>query len=359
MKKRRVSVWSLFALLMLVAMPLSAAEKLDVRAVLGVSPGKSHSAVLLRDSATADINVGGDTYSQAPLVQDSSAAHYASSLGGPCTHTFDGASESGGSNLLGTAGGSFEILEGTTDLGGGNQRILVEVTALSAGADAEPWVDESQSDAGYLAWRLDVGSILGGANPIEPDTSFTVLDSGVNLFDSSGSLVATLDLLEDNSDTSGLAGVAIISRANDANIAGIDIATLQMFWNIYPQAPEYSSNPVAGSTLDFGDQQINSESAELAVQVSNEGDGNLTLACSLSGANPADFNLGVCATPVAPAAMSNVTVACEPETIGEKSAVLTITSNDADESENTYNLICNGTEPPGENVIFANGFEQD
>jgi hypothetical protein len=154
MKKRLVSIWSITALLM--AMPLSAAEKLDVRAVLGVSPSKSHSAVLLRDSATADINVGGDTYSQAPLVQDSSAAHYASSLGGPGTHTFDGASESGGSNLLGTAGGSFEILEGTTDLGGGNQRILVEVTALSAGADAEPWVDESQSDAGYLAWRLDV-----------------------------------------------------------------------------------------------------------------------------------------------------------------------------------------------------------
>ena len=204
---------------------------------------------------------------------------------------------------------------------------MVEVTALSAGAVAEPWVDASQSDAGYLAWRLDVGSVEGGTNKIEPDMPFTVLDSGVNLFDSSGSLAATLDLLQDNSDMTGLAGVAIISLADDANIAGVDVATLQMFWDIYPQVPEYSSNPAAGSTLDFGDQQINSESAELAVQVSNEGDGNLTLSCGLSGADPVDFNLGVCATPVAPAAMINVTVTCEPATAGE-------------------------------NVIFANGFEQ-
>jgi hypothetical protein len=357
MKRRLVSVWSIFTLL--IAMPLSAAEKLDVRAVLGVTPGKSHSAVLLRGSAAPNIAASGDTYSQAPLVQDSSNAHYVTSVEGPSIHTFDGASESGGSNLLGTAGGTFEVSEGTTDQGDGIQRIMVEVTALSAGAAAEPWVDASQSDAGYLAWRLDVGSEAGGTNKIEPDMPFTVLDSGVNLFDSSGSPVDTLDLLQDNSDMTGLAGVAIISHANDANIAGIDIATLQMFWDIYPQVPEYSSNPVAGSTLDFGDQQINTESGELTVQVSNEGDGNLTLSCGLSGANPVDFNLGVCATPVAPAAMSNVTVTCEPATTGEKIAVLTITSNDVDESENSYNLICNGTEPPGENVIFANGFEQD
>jgi hypothetical protein len=55
--------------------------------------------------------------------------------------------------------------------------------------------------------------------------------------------------------------------------------------------------------------------------------------------------------------MVKVTISCEPQTIGAKTAVLSITSNDADEVENTYDLNCHGIDPPVDEVIFDDGFE--
>ena len=131
----------------------------------------------------------------------------------------------------------------------------------------------------------------------------------------------------------------------------IDVTTLAT------GGPEYSSDPVGGSTLAFGSQQINTESTPMLVEVSNDGTENLTLACVLSGSGASSFNLKACATPVAAQGSTNLSVSCVPVSTGVKTAQLTVTTNDADEGEVSYHLSCTGVAPPNEDIIHADGFE--
>jgi len=111
--------------------------------------------------------------------------------------------------------------------------------------------------------------------------------------------------------------------------------------------PEFSSNPAAGSTLNFGDQEIGTESGDLGIQVTNPGEANLDLyTCGLSGAQSASFRVTSCPSPISPSATGTVSVLCEPTSPGVQNAALTINTNDSDESSVNYGLSCNGVAPP-------------
>jgi hypothetical protein len=121
--------------------------------------------------------------------------------------------------------------------------------------------------------------------------------------------------------------------------------------------PEFDSTPAAGATLNFGDQLIGIESDASSIRVSNLGDLALTLSCSLSGPNAAEFNLVACPTPIVAAGSEDILISCEPVSTGVKLASLTVTTNDSDEGLVNFNLGCTGVEPPPDDVIFSNGFE--
>ena len=111
--------------------------------------------------------------------------------------------------------------------------------------------------------------------------------------------------------------------------------------------PEYSSSPIAGSTLNFGSQQTGTESGNSAIVVTNSGDANLVIqSCNLSGANASSFNVNACPSPIAPAGNSSILISCEPGSVGPKTAQLTVNTNDSDESSVNYSLACTGQAPP-------------
>lgn len=179
----------------------------------------------------------GDSYSLAPWLGDNLNQYYlASAIGAPTTHTFDGSDESGGLNTYGSAGGSFSVSEGIIDMGGGVERYVVEVSAVDASLDGEPWVDASWVGQIFTAWYLDVGNSDGGGNPISPGYSFTVQDSGVFVFDSAGSQIAVLGI-QDTSNSTDLSGSAGLGLNGD-DIAGFDVSTLQMYWDIAPTSED-------------------------------------------------------------------------------------------------------------------------
>jgi len=93
------------------------------------------------------------------------------------------------------------------------------------------------------------------------------------------------------------------------------------------------------------------------VQVDNLGDADLTLGCSITGTDSGSFNLKACPTPIAGAGSGNISVSCESESVGAKSATLDVTTNDADEANVSYILTCTGIEPLPDDILFSNGFE--
>lgn len=142
------------------------------------------------------------------------------------------------------------------------------------------------------------------------------------------------------------------SRLASQNAAGC-IATYE---EVSPE-PEFDSSPAAGSLLNFGDQLTGELSDPLLINVSNTGNADLTVACSLSGDDPASFTINSCQAVVSPLANADLSFACETASEGLKQAVLTLTTNDADEGTVTYDLQCNGVEPFDPGMIFENGFE--
>ena len=109
--------------------------------------------------------------------------------------------------------------------------------------------------------------------------------------------------------------------------------------------PEFSSTPAAGFAFDFGDVVVGTGSAPLVLQVQNLGDAELTLACSIGGANAGSFGVGECPGSVAPTASIELSLDCQPSTPGNQVAVLELATNDSDESLVSYSLLCNGTAP--------------
>jgi len=203
-------------------------------AVLG-SPSKEYgTGALLKQENLVEPTAFGDSYSLAPWLMNRTSQWYLASAIAPTTHTFDGTDESGGLNNYGSTGGSFSVSEGIIDLGGGVERYVVEISAVDSSLNFEPWVDISYIGQMFTTWELDVGIADGGGNTISPGYSFTVQDSGFNVYDSAGALVGNFELSLDASTSTELAGAAALGLQGNGNIAGFDVATIQMYWDIAP-----------------------------------------------------------------------------------------------------------------------------
>ncbi len=142
------------------------------------------------------------------------------------------------------------------------------------------------------------------------------------------------------------------SRLASQNAAGC-IGTYE---EVSPE-PEFGSSPVAGSTLNFGSQLIAELSDPLTISIDNTGAADLSVSCALSGDNPTSFRINACPAVVLPLTGQDLSLGCEPVSAGLNQAILTLTTNDADEGSVTYDLQCNGVEPVDPGMIFNDGFE--
>ncbi|MDZ4730825.1 MAG: choice-of-anchor D domain-containing protein [Xanthomonadales bacterium] len=110
---------------------------------------------------------------------------------------------------------------------------------------------------------------------------------------------------------------------------------------ISPQ-PEVATIPVAGSTLDLGDVAVAGIGTVFDLEVSNSGEVDLTLACSINGLQASHFVLTQCPSVIAATTSNDISLRCDPSSIGELSATLVVTTNDFSEPELNYNLQCTG-----------------
>jgi len=166
---------------------------------------------------------GGDTYNAAPLVQDGVSAFYISDAA-PSTHMFDGTVEGAGNNLA-NPGGTFAIVEAQTPLGL-TDLIQVEMIALNAAGAPAPWV----TVPGFTSWRLDIGAIAAGTDAIDLGP-INVVASGFTVFNSAGASLGTFGLTVDASTGSSVAGVGVVGLGG-GDIAGFDLASIQLFWEV-------------------------------------------------------------------------------------------------------------------------------
>jgi subtilisin len=116
--------------------------------------------------------------------------------------------------------------------------------------------------------------------------------------------------------------------------------------------PEIETSPAAGSTFDFGSVVAGRVTDPLILQVYNSGDADLSLACTLGGTGAEAFAIEACPVSAAPDSTVEVSFYCQPQTAGEVTASLDLATNDADEAEVNFSLVCNGTD-----VLFSDGFE--
>ena len=128
------------------------------------------------------------------------------------------------------------------------------------------------------------------------------------------------------------------------------------FGALPPDEPEFDSAPNPGTELAFGNVEVGASSTPETVEVTNLGGANLELICSLSGANSDQFDISACPTPVGTINPENVTVTCQPTSAGVKSASLDIATNDADEMNVSWPLLCTGL-MLDEEIVFKDSFE--
>lgn len=121
--------------------------------------------------------------------------------------------------------------------------------------------------------------------------------------------------------------------------------------------PEYLSSPAAGSQVHLGEQEVGGTSGPQSIQIQNVGNDDLTLACGLSGPDSGDFAIQNCPALLIPAATGDIQVTCSPGTTGSLAATLTVTTNDSDEGENEYALLCTGVAAALGDAIFVDSFE--
>ena len=153
------------------------------------------------------------------------------------------ATELHGDDLAGNANDTFVVRELQTDLGGGQFLIQAEIIALDSGNARVDWVAAGQTGPNgiFTSWRIDVGGIAAAANLINPDGPFTLLTSGVEVFDLAGGSLGAFGLLLDLSDSTGLGGVGGIGLGG-ADIGGAGVSSLQVFFTVQTQTvPEPAS----------------------------------------------------------------------------------------------------------------------
>jgi len=222
---------SLSALLIVVLIPLSASGEPLVTEIKDLNNAKTFDAVSIFGTGSGGASaVLGDTYTGAPLVQNNISAFLISDTV-PSTQTFDEASEDGGVNLAGPADTRFEVNE-LVVTAGNVQTVIVEWTSVDAARSPTPWVGEGEGP--FFSWRLDVGTEAGAPDTIEDPLATYIAGSGrFSVFNRMGAPLGTFAL--GNPPAAGdteLQGIAVIGLGPNVDIAGFDMASIQMAWDM-------------------------------------------------------------------------------------------------------------------------------
>lgn len=124
------------------------------------------------------------------------------------------------------------------------------------------------------------------------------------------------------------------AAANAMTIVGVPELQLE-----YP----VSTNLSCGGTIPFGDLAI-TDHADLTFRIRNTGTADLTFsALNIAGSNPDQFSVQTQpVSPVAPGNFSDAVIRFSPTSIGAKTASITISNNDPDESSCLVNLTGTG-----------------
>lgn len=242
--------------------------------VIPAQKSRTHST--RKDTSSVETSLAppvfGDTYSLAPLLEDSEFYYHMVEGEQATTHVYDETFKNLGSNIYGSPGGEFLVIEQTLYLGDGTFQVSVQVAAVNDQGFSEPWVDESFIGSGFTHWRLDVGVAAGGNNPILPDPDYTIVGSGVSLYDSTGTIISDHSIFDD-SNSDGLAGTALIHLTDGTNgndIAGWDLATMVMFWNIKVEYDDPTLIDPAELSGSWFNPQRDGEGFHIEIQDNNQ-----------------------------------------------------------------------------------------
>ncbi len=124
----------------------------------------------------------------------------------------------------------------------------------------------------------------------------------------------------------------------------------------------FASTPTAGALIDTGSADIGSAAAGASLNLANQGTLRLELcSCAISGADAADFSVGVCPNLVEPGSNLALNIGCTPSAAGTRSATLTLVTNDSTRGTTfSYPLRCAGVDPnaavPGVAVPSGNAY---
>ncbi len=120
--------------------------------------------------------------------------------------------------------------------------------------------------------------------------------------------------------------------------------------NVPPTQAGYASNPVPGSTIDFGSTQVGTPVSNSSLTISETGSAALVVSSpTISGTNAGDFSIIAPAFPLTindGAASQAVTLQCNPSAAGIRTASLTFSTNDPANPNPSYSLQCTGTAIP-------------
>jgi len=118
------------------------------------------------------------------------------------------------------------------------------------------------------------------------------------------------------------------------------------------------TTPSPSDGTDFGSADFDGEtvSRDFTIENSNTGDLEIT-SVSIAGTHRLDFRVvSGPATTIGAGEQSTLTISFDPETIGTRTAMFTIASNDADDSPYTFAIEGQGEDATGE-LLFKDGFE--
>ncbi|MEM9833085.1 MAG: choice-of-anchor D domain-containing protein [Bacteroidota bacterium] len=172
-------------------------------------------------------------------------------------------------------------------------------------------------------------------SPIASGSSqtFTVTFSPTSEGEKTATLIITSNDADEGTYTFNLSGIGVVPGSPEPEI------------NLRQGETAIAS----GESYDFGEVDANTSSSEVAFILENIGDADLELSgtagslVALSGTDADQFSIDQTdvTSPLTAGSDQPFTVSFSPTSEGEKTATLTITSNDADEG--TYTLILNGT----------------
>ncbi len=224
--------------------------------------------------------------------------------------------------LLADASGVFDF--GTVGTSMGDER-LKTFTIYNRGAGPLTGLAVSKSgpqEAEFLIGALGATTLAAGAS-----TTFSV----------------TADLI--NHPLSKLATISVASSDSNENPSTFDVVAIAgNDADIVVQYPAGTTLVDGVSSISFGGTLVAGGSNSLSLTIKNIGHSLLTsLAASITGTHAAEFTLSSLVATLATDISTTLTVTFNPAAYGLRSAVLSITSNDPDESPFTISLSGTGT----------------